>query len=236
VVASTVGTVGFLVLSTALGGSLDWLLFTTFLRPAVVLGFYALLLLAPVVALAQLAAGHRDPPAGGSGRGGPAAALLVATLVAAVVAAGTLAARSVLVQDAASAVQSAAGEASAYESEVVPRITSTYTETATLAQRIWEDPAADGPARAAAIGEQVVPPLESLVEEMAERPVGAAEVATMHEEAVAALRAALGRYQILAESGGSLTGDDVTALQRLEEEEARRWQEWGRLRQELATP
>ncbi len=34
-------------------------------------------------------------------------------------------------------------------------------------------------------------------------------------------------------SGGSLSGADVTDLRRLEEEEARRWQEWGRLRDEL---
>jgi Zn-dependent protease with chaperone function len=232
--ASLVGTLGFLALSTSLGGSLDWLLFTTFLRPAVVLGFYAVLLVAPVVALTAYAArGLRLP----IGRGGTTAtALLVAALVAGVVSAGTLAARSVLVQDAASAVESAAGEASAYEAEVVPRISTTYTEVATLAQRIWEDQAADGPSRAAAIGSQVVPPLESLVEELAERPVGSAQVARMHEEAVAALQAALGRYRVLAASGGSLTGADVTDLQRLEEEEARRWQEWGRLRQELAAP
>jgi hypothetical protein len=72
------------------------------------------------------------------------------------------------------------------------------------------------------------------VEEMARRPVGSAEVAQMHDEAVAALQAALGRYRVLAASGGSLTAADVTDLQRLEEEESRRWQEWGRLRQELA--
>jgi hypothetical protein len=203
----------------------------------VVLGFYALLLLAPVVAVVEHAARRREPAAGRTGRGGrPATALLVAALVAAVVSAGILTARSVLVDDAAAAVESPAGEAAAYESEVVPRITSTYTEAATLAQRIWEDPVADGPARAAAIGSQVVPPLESLVDEMAERPVGGAAVARMHEEAVAALQAALGRYRILAASGGSLTGADVTDLQRLEEEEGRRWQEWGRLRQELAGP
>jgi hypothetical protein len=82
----------------------------------------------------------------------------------------------------------------------------------------------------------VVPPLASFVDEMARRPVGSAEVARMHDEAVTALQAALGRYRVLAASGGSLNGDDVTDLQRLEEEEARRWQEWGRLRQELATP
>jgi hypothetical protein len=234
VVASLVGTVGFLTLSTTLGGSLDWLLFTSFLRPAVVLGFYALLLVAPVVALPAYAA--RGRPATGRGRREVATALLVAGLVAAVVAAGTLTIRAVLVQDGASAVDSPAGEASAYESEVVPRITGTYTELATLAQRLWEEPSADGATRAAAIGEQVVPPLASFVDEMARRPVGSAEVAQMHDEAVTALQAALGRYRVLAASGGSLSGDDVTDLQRLEEEEARRWQEWGRLRQELAAP
>jgi hypothetical protein len=56
----------------------------------------------------------------------------------------------------------------------------------------------------------------------------------MHDQAVAALQAALGRYRLLAASEGSLSDDDVTDLDRLQEEEARRWQEWGRLRQELA--
>ncbi|HET6561169.1 MAG TPA: M48 family metalloprotease [Marmoricola sp.] len=232
-VAALVGTVGFLVLSTSLGGSLDWLLFTTFVRPAVVLGFYATLLLGPVVAVVSYAARGRPLPARGSSR--LPAALLVAALLAGVMSAGTLAVRSVLVQDAAAAVSSTAGEASAYESEVVPRITGTYTEVSTLAQRIWEDPAADGPARAAAIGSQVVPPLEDLVHELEQRPVGSAEVARMHEEAVTALQAALGRYRVLAASEGTLTRDDVADLQRLQEEEARRWREWGRLRQELAT-
>ncbi len=231
-VAAVVGTLGFLTLNTALGGSLDWLLVTTFLRPAVVLGFYATLLLAPLVGLLAYAA--RRPGRPSAAPTGLPAALVTAALLAGLVSTGTLAARSVLVPDAASAVGSRAGEAAAYESEVVPRITATYTEVATLGQRIWEDPTEDGPSRAAAIDSQVVPPLEALVEEMAQRPVGDQQVARAHEEAVAALQAALGRYRVLAASGGTLDDDDVTDLQRLQEEEARRWQEWGRLRQELA--
>jgi hypothetical protein len=232
-VAAVVGTVGFLALSTSLGGSVDGPLVTAFVRPAVVLGFYAMLLLAPVVALLSYATrGRRLPP---TGRDRTLAALVAAAVAAGLVAGGALAARSVLVADATAAVESAAGEAAAYEAEVVPRITDTYTEVATLGQRIWEDPGADGPSRAAAIGTEVVPPLEELVVEMERRPVGTDEVARMHDEAVAALRAALGRYQVLAGSNGTLGGDDVGALQRLQQEEARRWQEWGRLRQELAT-
>jgi hypothetical protein len=232
-VAAAVGTVGFLVLSTSLGGSVDTVLVTSFLRPAVVLGFYAMLLVAPFVALGSYAARGRRIPDGRRNR--LVASLAVAALLAGLMAAGVLAVRSALVEDAAAVVDSAAGEAAAYERDVVPRITDTYTQVATLGQRIWEDPGADGPSRAAGIGSEVVPPLEALVEEMARRPAGADEVARMHDQAVAALRAALGRYQVLAQSGGTLSADDVGVVQRLQQEEARRWQEWGRLRQELAT-
>jgi Zn-dependent protease with chaperone function len=242
-VAALVVMVGFLALNVAIGGTVDALLVAEFARPAVVLGFYATLLVAlPVVLVAEAVrrAGRRS---------GVPVWLAMGAAVAVVLAAGSavLASRSDLVsldvadrapgdvanpeEVAAQALQTELGD---YLGTVVPQVSQIVTAVTAEAQRVLADPTADPQQRADALQERVVAPLAQLTADLEDYPTGAAEVATLHQEVVEALRLQTRRYALVVDNGGVIDQQLLVEAQRLLDEENRHWDRWRELRDELA--
>jgi hypothetical protein len=223
-VAALVVLAGFLVLNVAVGGTVDGLLVAEFARPAVVLGFYASLLVALPVALVSEGvrrAGRRS--------GAPVwLALGAAVAVVAVAGSAVLASRSDLVSldvldselgdvvgPEEGGTQALRTEFGDYLETVVPRVTQGVGAVTAQAQRILGVPAVDPQQRADAVQAQVVEPLAQLTEEMEDYPTGAEQMAALHQELVEALRLQTRRYALVVENGGVIDQPVLTEAQDL---------------------
>ncbi len=240
-VAALVVLAGYGVLNVARGGTTDLAVVTAFVRPAVVTGYYATLVLVPVGALVA-AAPHRHRR--------PVVALVAAGVLAALLGTAALAGRAGLVADvdalterslAGATVQQGAvsraalvTELTTYLQEVVAPTTSRYDALTVRAQQIWGDPSLDAPTRVDLTRRDVLPALHDLADDAATYPTGAAEVTRLHTELLDALRMSLTRYDALVATGGDPTPADVDRLSALREQEDAHWREWAAQREALA--
>ena len=248
---------GFLVLNTALGGTNDGQLVTEFARPAVVLGFYLTVLLAPLSAVIAHGSPSAVPPAaistGPTVQNAPAVALALGAVLVLVggAGAGAITARTLLVGSEelqaqllgeAGAVKvpssPAAGEdgseAASYLAEIAPAVLRRYSAAAGRGSAILGDITLTGPKQAALLEAEVLPPLEALLADMEQVEPHDRNVAALHAEALAALKAAVESYRILVESRGFPTSEDFQRVQELQVAEARHWSAWLTRQQKLA--
>lgn len=225
IVAAFVGSVGVFGLNLALGAPFDLAFFLEqTLRPPVVMGWYVALVLAPFSLALSLLPHHsvRLPVV--------ATATSVLTLMVGI---GALAERDHLIAPATvdsplltQPLLPSGDAATAYLTEVVPRLTQGYVAVEETARQVIADPSMTDSARAAALEERVLPRISSLLSEWAAYSTQDELVSQTHTVALSALQTADLKYRTWAQALRSADQTGLARVVQLGRSESRLWEQW----------
>ncbi len=224
-VAAAVGSTGWFVLNLSLGGAFDLSFAMEMLRPAMVLGWYATLVVTPVAcALARLPR--------------PTVTLPVAWTAAAALAvvAGSLALdqREHLIAPehldssalAQPLVPATGDEAASYLADVAPELTQEYAAVDRAALAVLSDPTLSPMAQADVLEREVVPALAALIARWQSYAAQTDDVARTHAVALTALRTSALKYRTVVSALRTSDQAGLAQAAQLGSTESQLWAEW----------
>ena len=224
-VAATVGSAGWFVLNLSVGGAFDLSFALQMLRPAIVLGWYATLVVTPVAfALARL----------------PRITLTVpvtwAAAAALTVVAGSLALdqREHLIAPehldssalAQPLVPTTGDEAASYVADVVPELTQEYAAVDRAALAVLSDPTLSPTDKANTIEQEVVPAVAALITRWQGYTAQTDVVTRTHAVALTALRTSALKYRTVVSALRTSDQAGLAQAAQLGSTESQLWAEW----------
>ena len=119
-----------------------------------------------------------------------------------------------------------ADAATAYLTEVVPRLTQGYVAVEETARQVIADPSMTDSARAAALEERVLPRISSLLSKWAAYSTQDELVSQTHTVALSALQTADLKYRTWAQALRSADQTGLARVVQLGRSESRLWEQW----------